>query len=564
MGSFHVAVLGPLRVEVDGTHVRLGPRLTTLLSMLLVVNGQAVPASRLVRLLWGDEAPAAATVTLRSHISHLRRALSSGRPGNAAGILRTVGSGAGTAYRLDLPDDHLDVRRFERDCLAGQRLLAGGTADLVERAAVLLGEALALWRGPAYADVADQPFAVSEIARLDALRRTAQRHRVEALARLGRHAEVLGEVIPLVHADPYDEGLRRLLVLALYQEQRVDEALRVSQEGLRLLHDRGLEAPHLQELHQAVLRRAAAVPGSPAAPRTPVPSLLPPDPPRFVGRVAELARARRVLATQGAGPALLLVTGPVGIGKTSFAVRLGHLVADWFPDGQLYVNLRGFDPAGTAMPVGEAVRVFLDALGVPVQRIPATVEAQVARYRDLVAGRRILVILDNARDVDQIRPLLPAARGCAVVVTSRNQMPGLVAADGAHPVVLGQLSAADARALLHSRLDAPRLAAEPAAVDEIIDSCARLPLALALVAARAATHPDFRLAELAQELRGARGVLDAFSGTDGATDLRQALSGSYHALRSAAARQSWREARDILDDLQPPDADDLRARLPER
>jgi tetratricopeptide (TPR) repeat protein len=199
------------------------------------------------------------------------------------------------------------------------------------------------------------------------------------------------------------------------------------------------------------------------------------------------------------------------------------------------VNLRGFDPTGSVMNPAEAVRGFLDAFGVPPQRIPASLDAQAGLYRSLLDGKRVLAVLDNARDADQVRPLLPGAPGCLALVTSRNQLFGLIASDGAHPIALDLLSAAEARLLLDRRLGPGRVAAEPDAVGEIITSCARLPLALAIVSARAATHPQFPLTMLADQLRDARGGLDAFTGDDATTDARAVFSWSYQRLRSDAA-----------------------------
>jgi tetratricopeptide (TPR) repeat protein len=202
----------------------------------------------------------------------------------------------------------------------------------------------------------------------------------------------------------------------------------------------------------------------------------------------------------------------------------------------LYVNLRGFDPGGAVMAPAEAVRRFLDALGVPAERIPADLDAQAGLYRSLLAGRRMLVVLDNARDGEQVRPLLPGVPGCVVVVTSRSDLSGLVAAAGADPLTLDLLTGPESWQLLAARLGPQRLAAEPAAVEEIVESCARLPLALAIVASRAAAHPDFPLAALAGELRDPTERLDAFAARDPGSDLRAVFSWSYRALSPAAAR----------------------------
>jgi tetratricopeptide (TPR) repeat protein len=230
------------------------------------------------------------------------------------------------------------------------------------------------------------------------------------------------------------------------------------------------------------------------------------------------------------------LSGTAGVGKTALAIHWAHRARTQFPDGQLYVNLRGFDPGGAAMGPTDAVRLFLDGLGVPAERIPADLDAQAALYRSLLAGRRMLVVLDNARDADQVRPLLPGVPGCVVVVTSRNDLSGLVGGAGARPLTLDLLSRSEARQLLAARLGAERLAAEPAAVEEIVTSCARLPLALALVAARAAAHPDFPLSALAGEVRDPADRLNAFADHDPGSDLRTVFSWSYQALSPSAAR----------------------------
>lgn len=285
----------------------------------------------------------------------------------------------------------------------------------------------------------------------------------------------------------------------------------------------------------------ATAPATDVAPVV-VPRQLPPDVAHFTGRERELAGLDALLRPGGgAGRAptaavIGVIAGSGGLGKTTLAVHWAHRVRDRFPDGQLYVNLRGFGPTGSAMTVGEAVRGFLDAFQVPAHRIPATVEAQTALYRSLLAGRRVLILLDNARDAEQVRPLLPGSPGCLVVLTSRNELTGLVVAEQARPLPLDLLGRAEARDLLVGRIGAERAAAEPRAVEDVVTVCAGLPLALAIVAARAATHPRFSIAALAGELHDARGSLDAFEGGDATTDVRAVFSWSYHSLGDDAAR----------------------------
>ncbi len=230
------------------------------------------------------------------------------------------------------------------------------------------------------------------------------------------------------------------------------------------------------------------------------------------------------------------VSGTAGVGKTALAVHWAQRVAPRFPDGQFYVNLRGFDPSGQPTEPAEAVRGFLDALAVPQARIPDELQARAALYRSLLAGKRVLVVLDNAQDSEQVRPLLPGSPGCLVIVTSRNDLAGLVAAEGAYPVNLDLLTTAEASDLLARRLGEARLAREPESAEEIVARCARLPLALAITAARAATNPAFPLAAIAAELGGLPATLDAFAASDPATDVRAVFSWSCQALSDAAAR----------------------------
>jgi tetratricopeptide (TPR) repeat protein len=231
-----------------------------------------------------------------------------------------------------------------------------------------------------------------------------------------------------------------------------------------------------------------------------------------------------------------VIGGTAGVGKTALALHWAHQVAGRFPDGQLYLNLRGFDPSGAPVTSAEAVRRLLDGLGEPPDRIPSDLDTQAALYRSLLAGRRMIIVLDNASDPAQIRLLLPGDPGCLVLVTSRNQLAGLAAADGAHLLTLDLLTEAEAREFLGRRLGAQRVADEPDAVVELAGLCARLPLALSIAAARAAARPGLPLAELAVELRDERIRLDALDAGDAATDVRAVFSWSYQQLREPAAQ----------------------------
>jgi hypothetical protein len=235
-----------------------------------------------------------------------------------------------------------------------------------------------------------------------------------------------------------------------------------------------------------------------------VPRQLPAVVRQFVGRQNELAALNSLLDSAAAGPPAVVISaieGTAGIGKTALALHWAHSVAGRFPDGQLYVNLRGFDPSATPAEPAEAIRGFLDALGIVADRVPATPQAQAGLYRSLLADRRVLIVLDNARDVDQVRPLLPGSAGCLALVTSRARLAGLAVGEGAALLTLDVLAESEARQLLTDRLGAERVAAEPTAVGELIGLCARLPLALSIAAARAASYPTFALSALAAEMQ---------------------------------------------------------------
>jgi tetratricopeptide (TPR) repeat protein len=450
-------------------------------------------------------------------------------------------------------DDQLDAVVFERTLARGRAALAtGGLAA----AGPLLRQALAMWRGPALAAV-DSPLIRAEAGRLDELRSAAWEECIDVELQLGAERDLVSELTGLVARYPLRERFRQQLMLALYRAGRQSDALEAYREARTRLHEQlGVEpGPGLDDLHQRILRRdptlshpaasaPSLVPGPPQAahdslPATAPPAQLPLDVSGFAGRRNDLGTLDAILADAREQPTavvICVIAGTAGVGKTALAVHWAHQVRGSFPDGQLYVNLRGFDPSGSALEPGEAVRGFLDAIGVPPDRVPVDLAAQAGLYRSLLAGRRMLVLLDNARDVEQVRPLLPGAPGCLVIVTSRNQLTGLLAAEDARPLTLDVLSAKEARELLSRRLGAARVAAEPEAVDQIAASCARLPLALAIAAARAAARGGFPLTVLAEELRDVGRSLDALDCADAATDLRVMFSWSYRTLGTETAR----------------------------
>jgi DNA-binding SARP family transcriptional activator len=521
-------ILGPLEAYgPDGHAVRLGaPKQRVLLSMLLLHANRLVLADRLVDALWPVAAPPSARRVLRTYVSALRSALSLDGSADQPALLAAPGG-----YRLRLPADELDVLVFERLADDGERALAEGDLPL---AAERLHGALALWRGPVLADLVPETGALPVIAGLDERRLAVQEAWLETRLALGEHGSLIGELRTRLAQDPLRERLAGLLMVALHRSGRRADALAVYAETRRqLTEELGIEpGTDLQRRHRDILggRDAGPDPQPPAhAPRQ-----LPAAVRQFTGRHGELAELTDLLGETDT-VVITAIDGMAGIGKTTMAVHWAHRVADRFPDGQLYVNLRGFDASGSVMAPDEALRYLLDALGVPAEQAPTGLDALAARYRSLLAGRRILVVLDNARDAAQVRPLLPGSPGCLAVVTSRRRLGDLVAGENARLLSLDLLAPDEARELLANRLGGRRVAAEPAAVDEIISHCARLPLALAVVAARAAARPAFALAVLAEELRSAPAGLDGFASAELDRDLRAVFSWSYRQLSPGAA-----------------------------
>jgi len=510
-------MLGPL--EISGAEVTAG-RERTVLAMLLLRPGRLVPATDLVDALWDDDPPATAKAQLQTAVSRLRRRL-------PVGLILTDPAG----YALHVARHDLDALQFA-DLMAQARALAATDG---ERAAVLMRAALGLWRGPALAGV-ESRLVRQRAAALDEEHGAAVEEWADLEIALGHDRAVLGELTAMVERFPLRERLRGQLMTALNNAGRQADALAEYRRARALLiEELGIEpGEELRRLHERILSGESTAAVAEATKPARVPRELPPEPRSFTARVHELSTLDGLLGDEVLTTVVIsAMSGTAGIGKTTLALHWGHRVAGHFPDGQLYVNLRGYDAGDAATRPDEALREFLHALEVPERRIPARLDAQSALFRSILAGRRMLVVLDNARDAEQVRPLLPASPGCMAVVTSRAQLTGLIATAGAHLITLGLLSLDEARQMLAGRLGEHRLAAEPEAVDRIIGACGHLPLALAIAAARSLARPDRPLEKLAGELDEAR--LDALATGDPSADARAVFSWSYRALSPRAA-----------------------------
>ncbi|MET7482980.1 BTAD domain-containing putative transcriptional regulator [Streptomyces sp. NPDC005538] len=535
-------LLGPVEVVGRGP-VDVGPpQRRSVMAALAVDAGRAVPLETLMSRVWGEDPPEGARQALYAHVARIRQVLAAAGAVRGPGLIRRDGG-----YVLNADSEDVDLHRFHR-LVADARRAGRGVAEQV----TILREALDLWRG--------EPLAGLSGEWASRMRDTWQRQRLDAVTAwadaetaVGNHAVVIGRLPELIGEHPLVEPLVAVLMRALYEAGRGSEALECFAEARKRLADELGADPgaELRRIHQAILQGALepaeATDPPPAAPSmrprpTPMPARLPLDVPAFTGREEDLAQLDKFLAEGIGGPTVAVVStlsGTAGVGKTAVAVHWAHRVADWFEDGQIYLNLHGFEPSRPPVTPAEALPRLLEALGVLPQHMPVSPEAQAGLYRGMLAGRRMLVVLDNARDAEQVRAFLPGSPGCFTLVTSRNRLSGLIALEGARSLVLDVLPAAECRRLLARRLGAERVMAEPLAVDEIVSRCARLPLALVIVAARAAIEPRLGLARLAAELRDAQDSpdgLDTFGDEDTRADIRAVFSWSYGTLSPQAAR----------------------------
>jgi DNA-binding SARP family transcriptional activator/tetratricopeptide (TPR) repeat protein len=522
-------ILGPLLVRDGDTwlNVRAAQR-RTVLAVLLIKAGSTVSVDQLIDELWGEKPPVRATATVQVYVGRLRQLLG----GELASRLVTRGSG----YELIVHDGDVDAHIFERLVANARAAKAHGQlATAVE----LYREAVALWQGPALADVPASPTVAMCAAWLDEVRIGVLEERMEAELDIGRHAEVVDELRHLAHEHPLRERLQVHHLLALQRCGRRTEALAAYQHVRRtMVNELGLEpGPELRGVQRAILAEDEQGPAGPpagavfAAPLAP--AQLPAVAGGFVGRKRQLKQLDALLDCAGSAlPVLSTIAGAAGVGKTTLTVQWAHLVRDRFPDGQLYVNLRGYTDTPPLRPI-DALAGFLRALGVPGEQIPADVDQAAAVYRTILAGKRVLLLLDNANHPDQVRPLLPAGPGSMVLVTSRDQMNGLVARDGAIRIDLEMLSAAESYELLSRLVGADRVAAEPEATARLAELCGQLPLALRIAAANLCASRHATVRSYAQRLeREGSAALEVAGNRDGG--VQTAFDHSYSSLESAA------------------------------
>ncbi|HUQ56046.1 AfsR/SARP family transcriptional regulator [Lentzea sp.] len=499
--AVEIALLGEVSARVDGHTLELGPgRQRCVLAALAVEVNRTVPVSRLTERVWGSEPPPTSRSTLHSYLSRLRQAF-----GGAVTLAHRR-----NGYALEADEFSVDLQRF-RKLHEEARALSDD-----EAVARTLTEALRLWRGEPLTGIGGE-WADLTRDRLAAERTAAELDLVDVRLRLGHGPELVAQTSARATTSPFDERLAAQHMRALAQAGRIADALdRFRATRTLLVRELGTEpGAQLRALHEELLLGDQ--------PTAAVPRQLPSAPAQFAGRHQDLAELDDAMRTAG----IATITGAGGMGKTWLALRWAHDNAHRFPDGQLFVDLRGFSPDETPMEPDVAIRGFLHALGLDAHSVPPDPHARVALFHSVTAKRRLLLVVDNAADAAQVVPVLPGGDTCRVLVTSRNRLPDLVTAHGARAIGLEVLADADASTLLAGRIGATRLNAEPLAVARLIDLCGGLPLALSIVGARILTEPDLSLAAIARQLEElGLGALDA----DPSVSVPVVLSWSYRAL----------------------------------
>lgn len=523
--GLRLCLLGPVQILVDDRPVPLGgPGIRGLLAMLLLEPNQVVSLDRIVDVLWAHEPPASARTMVQGYVSRLRQRLAFADP---SGWVRIVTNPPG--YQLVVDEDLIDVT-------IARRLLAQARDEPVARRAELLRAAQNLWRGPELADVGERVPAPA----LAELRLAVLEAKVDADLELGRHDQVIGELTELVREHPFREHLIGQLMLALYRSGRRAAALEVYQRfAQRALDVLGLDpGPQLRTLHARVLRDDSDLleprGDSVVTPRIGVlvPAQLPSMPSGFSGREEELAWLDALVSdVDSSATAVGVIAGPAGIGKTALVVLWGHRAMARFPDGQLFASMRGFDPQHASLDPADVLTQFLLALGVGLDDVPLEVDDRAALYRSLLAERRVIVVLDDARDSEQIRPLLPGGSSSPVLVTTRVRLDGLVASSGARTLVLGTLPVDAAERLIEQTAGPTKQDSHRTLRRRLAELCGHLPLALRIVGARLSASPQWSVADLVDELADERSRLGALDLEDADTSVRAALDVTYRSLR---------------------------------
>ncbi|WP_329016327.1 tetratricopeptide repeat protein [Micromonospora rifamycinica] len=520
-------LLGPVEAVVRGERVPLGrPQQRAVLAYLLLNANVVVSAEQLAEALWGGALPTRARAQVQVCVSRLRRLT------RAAGMPETIHSDSG-GYRLELAGDDLDVVAFSGLTEAARRHADSGEH---ERATTLLRQALALWRGPALAG-ASGAFVPGAAAGLHDKRLAASEDLFDAEFALGRHAAAVAPLRELVTGNPWHEGLATRLMTALAGSGHQAEALRVFERIRRLLADElGIEpGARLAEAHLRVLRQQLP-PSRPAPPARepgsgPRPAQLPAGLSTFTGRGDALAALDTMLgrAREGGALAVVAIIGTAGVGKTALAIRWAHRVRPLFDDGQLFLDLRGYSP-GAATASSDALSRCLRALGVPPTQVPDDIDEAADLYRSLLADRRMLILLDNARDTAHVRPLLPGGAGCLVIVTSRDRLGGLAARHDAQRLSLDVLAPQEATELLTRVIGAERVAEQRDALAELAHDCAHLPLALRIAAADLHGRPHERVSGYLARLRAGDPLTVLTVRDDDQIAVRSAFAASYQTL----------------------------------
>ncbi|MEV8400819.1 AfsR/SARP family transcriptional regulator [Streptomyces niveus] len=501
-GELRFSVLGPVRAWRGAELLAPGsPQQRALLAALLLRDGRTATAGELIDAIWGDAAPSQALAAVRTYASRLRKVLT-------PGVLVSESGG----YALRTRPDALDLSLARNLSVAAEKERASGNR---QQARLLINKALGLWDGEPLASVPG-PYAETERHRLDEWRLQLVEHRLDIDLELGRHAEAVSELTALTADQPLRERLRELLMLALYRSGRQAEALAVYADTRRLLADElGVDPrPELSRLQHRILQADAEL-ARPVEETAPVvtftrPAQLPATVPDFTGREAFVRElGRRLASAEGSVMAVSALAGIGGVGKTTLAVHVAHAARPRFPDGQLYVDLQGAD-ARYAEP--EAVLgSFLRALGTPDSAIPVSLDERSALYRSTLDGRQVLILLDNARDAAQVRPLLPGTEGCAALVTSRVRMVDL---EGAHLVDLDVMSPDEALQLFTRIVGEERVSSEREAALDVVAACGFLPLAIRIAASRLASRRTWTVAVLAAKLADERRRLDELQAGD--------------------------------------------------